>query len=263
MRLGQVEDGGDRRHPAHRRRISPSSGRSRCSPSAGGADHRHQVATEIARDAGVGRQHAHQVLPQPAGLAEPDRRDAQPLLPDFRRAGVVAAMGGAADIDLVRAHRRTRSASSPSARTGMMMVRSGGGCRRDRGRSAGRCRRRTSPAKASATALAAQGMAPTCTGIWSACATSRQSRVAERDGEVARGVEDLRVGGPQHRLPHLLDDGAEPVVEDGEGDGVRQACRPGGMGRWRGGIGHAGTVGRARRPPSSREAGIASGFRDS
>ncbi len=44
--------------------------------------------------------------------------------------------------------------------------------------------------------------------------------IAQRDGEIARGIQDLGIGGAQHRLPHFLDDGAEAVVEDGERDGI-------------------------------------------
>jgi len=40
---------------------------------------------------------------QPARFIEPNRRDAQAFLPDFGGAWVIAAMGGAADIALMRA----------------------------------------------------------------------------------------------------------------------------------------------------------------
>src|SRR5439155_13996076 len=33
-------------------------------------------------------------------------------------------------------------------------------------------------------------------------------------------VQDLRIGGPEHRLAHLLDDRFEPVLDDGHGDAV-------------------------------------------
>ena len=42
--------------------------------------------------------------------------------------------------------------------------------------------------KRSANAFAAQGMAPTCTGIWSACATSRHCAIDQRDGEIPRRI---------------------------------------------------------------------------
>ena len=40
--------------------------------------------------------------------------------------------------------------------------------------------------------------------------------VAEGDGEIARGVQDLGCRGAQQRLAHLLDYGAESVLEYGE-----------------------------------------------
>ena len=64
----------------------------------GRAQHRGEVAAKLARVADVQRQQIEQVLARPAGLVEPDRRDAQPFLPDLGGAGIVGAMGGAADI---------------------------------------------------------------------------------------------------------------------------------------------------------------------
>lgn len=45
--------------------------------------------------------------------------------------------------------------------------------------------------------------------------------VAQRDGEIARGVQDLRVGGAQQSFAHLLDDRREAGLQDGERDGIR------------------------------------------
>ena len=44
--------------------------------------------------------------------------------------------------------------------------------------------------------------------------------IAERRREVAARVEDLGVRGPEHGLAHLLDDGLQPVLDDGDGDRV-------------------------------------------
>ena len=49
------------------------------------------------------------------------------------------------------------------------------------------------------------------------------SRVDQRDGEVPRRVQDLRVGGAQHRLAHFLGDGIQPVLQHGDGDRVGHA----------------------------------------
>jgi hypothetical protein len=55
--------------------------------------------------------------------------------------------------------------------------------------------------------------------------------VADRAREVAAGIEDLRVGGAQHRLAHLLDDGVQPVLDHRGDDGIE------GHGRLAGGQG--------------------------
>ena len=55
------------------------------------------------------------------------------------------------------------------------------------------------------------------------------AQVADRGGEVAAGIEDLRIGGAQHRLAHLLDDGVQPVLHDRDGhriDGVSHTLPP-------------------------------------
>ena len=70
---------------------------------AGGADHGAQVAQEVVRVAHVGRDHLHHVVAHLARVVELQRRDAEPFLPDLRRAGVVGAVGRAADVALVRA----------------------------------------------------------------------------------------------------------------------------------------------------------------
>ena len=67
------------------------------------AQHRGEVAAKLARVSHVQRQHIEQILARPAGLGEPDRRDAQALLPDLGGAGIVGAVGGAADIALMGA----------------------------------------------------------------------------------------------------------------------------------------------------------------
>src|SRR5262249_53539809 len=51
--------------------------------------------------------------------------------------------------------------------------------------------------------------------------------IADRHREIAARVEDLRIGGAQHRLAHLLDDGMQPML-DHRGDdrigGVHGHC---------------------------------------
>ena len=49
--------------------------------------------------------------------------------------------------------------------------------------------------------------------------------IADRGREVAARVEDLRVGGAQHRLAHLLDDGVQPVLDHRDGDRIDAAAQ--------------------------------------
>ena len=149
----------------------------------GRADHRHQVATEIARDAGVDRHHPQQVLAQPARLYQLHRRDAQALLLDFRRTGVVTSMGRAADIALVGAHDGPEQ--PPSAWTGMNDGEVGkvaaaviGVVQQED------VARRMSPAKASATASPPRAWRRHAPG-YGRPAPPAGLRVAQRDGEVA------------------------------------------------------------------------------
>ena len=52
----------------------------------GRADHRRQIAAEIARVAHIGRDHLHHVAAQLAAVVELQRRDADAFLPDLGRA---------------------------------------------------------------------------------------------------------------------------------------------------------------------------------
>jgi hypothetical protein len=44
--------------------------------------------------------------------------------------------------------------------------------------------------------------------------------INQRNGKIARGIEDLRIGGAQHRLSHFLGDGVQAVLQNGDGDWV-------------------------------------------
>ena len=44
--------------------------------------------------------------------------------------------------------------------------------------------------------------------------------VADGGREVAARIQDLRVGGAQHRLAHLLDDGVQAMLNDRDGDRI-------------------------------------------
>ena len=56
------------------------------------------------------------------------------------------------------------------------------------------------------------------------------ARVNQRDGEIAGRIKDLRIGGAQHRLTHLLGDGVQPVLQHGDADRIGHAA-DGGRGR--------------------------------
>ncbi len=68
------------------------------------AQHRREVAAKLPGIANVERQEIEQVVAQLAGLVELDRRNAQAFLKDLGSARVIGAMGGAADVALMRAH---------------------------------------------------------------------------------------------------------------------------------------------------------------
>ena len=89
-----------------------------------GAQHRGEVAAKLARIAHVQRQHIEDVLARPAGFRELDRRDPQAFLPNLGGAGIIGAMGGAADIALMGADDGPEQALVASE-TGTKTVRSG------------------------------------------------------------------------------------------------------------------------------------------
>ena len=186
------------------------------------ADLGREIAAEVARVAHVERQHLEQVLPQHAGLGEAHRRQAQAFLPDLGGAGVVAAMGGAADIGVVRAHHR------PEQQGALGEDRHEHGHVRQVRAAAIRVvqdvdvvRRRIGEARSQR--LRRPGhrahMHRDVVGLRDQPAL----RVDQGDREVARGVEDLRVGGAEHRLAHFLGDGGEAGLQHRHGDRIGHA----------------------------------------
>ena len=145
----------------------------------GRADHRREIAAEIARMAHIGRDHLQHVAAHLAAVVEPQRRDADAFLPDVGGGGVVGAVRRPADIALMGAVDRPE-ARAPSP--GVLEHRHEGG-------QVGQVvaavigiveqkyvARWMSPPKNSVTALAAKGSAPTWIGTCSAWAISRPSR---------------------------------------------------------------------------------------
>ena len=72
LALGAVEDRVDRR-PDDRRAVLLEEREEPALPDPGGADHRRQVALEVARMADVGRDHLEHVVPHDARLVEAER----------------------------------------------------------------------------------------------------------------------------------------------------------------------------------------------
>ena len=131
----------------------------------GGADHRREVAAEVARVADVQRDHVEHVVAQPSRLVELDRRDAQAFLLDLRRHRVVGAVRRAADVALVRAHDGPEQPLAVDRTPARTRSRPADGCRRDRDRSSGSRRpaaRRGCAPRPRASPTAARRHAPEC-----------------------------------------------------------------------------------------------------
>ena len=160
------------------------------------------------------------VVDQPAAVVEPQRRDAKALVPDLRRPGIVGAVRGAADVALMRAVDR------PEGEPVAVEDRHEGG----------QVRQVVAAAVGVVEQIDVAGMDAALEEVVHRLHRPGQRAdmdrhvlglgdkpalgIAERGGEVAARIEDLRVGGPQHGLAHLLDDGAQPVLHDGDGHGV-------------------------------------------
>ena len=219
LALGAVQDRVDRR-PDDRRAVLLEEREEPALPDPGGADHRRQIALEVARVADVGRDHLEHVVADGPRLPEPERGDADPLLPDLGRPRVVGAVRGAADVALVRTVDRPEE--EPLA-----------GEHRDEGR------------EVRQVVVAVIGVVQEVDVAGPHAVTEElldgpdgpRDRadvdrhvlrlgdepalgVAEGGGEVTARVEDLRVRGAEHRLAHLLHDGLEPVLDDRDGDRI-------------------------------------------
>ena len=193
------------------------------------ADHRREVAAEIVRMAHVGRQHLQHVAPHHAAVVEPQRRDADALLPDLGGAGVVGAVRGAADVALVRAVDR------PEHRPVALEHRHEGG---QIGKVVAAVIRIVQQEYIARMDVVPEEFGDRLRGPWQGADMDRHVlglrdqaavQVADRGGEIAAGIKDLGIRGPQHRLAHLFDDGVQSVLHDRDGyriDGVGQALPP-------------------------------------
>ena len=218
MALARVEDGVHHAEQGVRPVLLRNRGQPRGAP-AGGAHHGGQVAPEVAGVAGVGGEHGHQVLPHCTAFGEADRRDPQPFLPDLGGRRVVAAMGGAADVALVPAH------DGPEQVPPLREDRHEGGEVRQVAAAVVRvveqehvARHRLRKGRRDGAHGPGHGahVDRDVVGLGKEAA----ARVGERDREVPGRVEDLGVRGSQHGLAHLLGDGGEPGLQDGDEHGI-------------------------------------------
>ena len=183
------------------------------------AQHRREVAAKFAGVADVERQQIEQVVAQLAGLVELDRRNAQAFLKDLGGGGIIGAMGGAADIALVRAH------DGPEQPLVAGEDRHEGGEVRQMAAAMIGIVEQDDVARLDVLEpLLDRDRRP-----WQRADMNRKviglrdqagAGVADRQREIAAGIEDLRIGGAKHRLAHLLHDRTEPVLDDGARDGI-------------------------------------------
>ncbi len=181
--------------------------------------HRGEVAAKLAGISDVERQQIQQILARPAGLIELDRRDAQALLKDFGGAGIVGAMGGAADVALMGAndgpeqalvageHRHEDGQIRQMAAAMIGIVEqddvAGGYVLEpflDRDRRPGQ----------------RADMHRKVIGL----RDQASADVANRQRKIAAGIEDLRIGGAKHGFAHFLHDRTQTMLDDGTGDGI-------------------------------------------
>ena len=183
------------------------------------ADHGGEVAAKFAGIADVERDQVEQILAELSGLIKFYRRDAQAFLIDLGGRRVVGAMGGAADVALMRAHdgpqqpllaveeRHERRQIRQMAAAVIGIIEQDDVAGRDiletlfhrQGRPGQRA-----DMHRDVIGLRDQARIP----------------VANRQREIPARIQYLRIGGAQHRLAHLLDDGAEAVLHDGSRDGI-------------------------------------------
>ena len=168
----------------------------------------------------VGDEHLDDVAPNGAAVGDFQRRDAQSLLPDFGRGRVVGAMGGATDVALVGAVDR------PEARGFTLEHRHEGG---DIGQMIAAMIRVVEQEQVARMNVALEEFSYRARRIRQGAHMDRHMlglsnqaavEIADRAGEIAARIEDLRIGGAQHRLSHLLHDGMQPMLDHRGDDGI-------------------------------------------
>ncbi len=184
-----------------------------------GAQHGGEVAAEFAGVADVEREQVEQVVARLAGLVQLDRRDADAFLIDFGGSRIVGAMGGAADVALVRAH---HGPEQPLA--AVEHRHEGGEIRQMAAAVIGIVEQDDVARRDVLEALLHRARRPGQRADMDRNVLGLRDQPAARvgDGErkIAAGIEDLRIGGAKHRLAHFLHDRAQPVLDDGARDGI-------------------------------------------
>ena len=183
------------------------------------ADHGGEIAAEIMGIADIERDHVEDVVAQTACLVELDRRNAQAFLPDLGRIGIIGAMRGAADVALMRAD------DGPEQPSGAVEHRhEGGDIRQMAAAVIGIVHQDDVARRDVLEALLHRERGPGQRADMDRNVVGLRDQpalhVADRQREIAAGIEDLRIGGAQHGLAHLGHDRAQPMLDDGARDGV-------------------------------------------
>ena len=186
----------------------------------GRADHRREVAAELARVTDVQDDRLEHVGAQRAGVVELERRDPDALLPDLGRAGVVGAVGGAADVALMRAvDRPEREALAVEHRD------EGGEIRQVVAAVVGVVEqidvaRADRAAKAVVHRFRRPGQRADVDRHVLGLRDQAALGIADGGREIAARVDDLGVRGAQHRLAHLLGDRVQAMLDHGDRDRI-------------------------------------------
>jgi hypothetical protein len=192
-------------------------------------NHCCEIAAKLAWVTNVQRQQVKQIVAQPASFVQLDRGNAQSLLKNLGGAGIVAAIGGAADVALVRAHDRPQQPplaiedrhergqvrQMAAAMIGIVEQNNVAGPDVLEPRLDGE-RRPGQRADMHRDMIGLRDQATLC--------------VANAQREIAAGIEDLRIGGAKHGFAHFLHDRAETMLNNGSRDGIDLggACAPAG-----------------------------------
>ena len=194
----------------------------------GRADHRREVAAEIARMADIGRDHLHHVAPHLAAVVKLQRRDAQAFLPDIGGAGVIGAVRGAADVALVRPVDRPE--------TRLAAIGAWGENRDERGQirkvvaavigvvEQKHVARMDVGAEELGDRAGGEGEGADMDRHVLGLGDEAPIEVADRGREIAARIEDLRIGRAQHCFAHLGDDRQQAMLDHRNGDGVDRVC---------------------------------------